>query len=101
MDKATQRLRAQIKSERTKRGQLSPIHPKWLGKKNGPSQRVTPTICGHIEGGEQIPIKRKRKSDNSYYTVMIIVGGTRCTKPSDIRHPRYGHRCLDHSGCAI
>jgi hypothetical protein len=101
MDKATQRERARMKAERTPRGQLSNIAPKFLGKKNAPSQRLAPTTCGHIEGGKKVPIRRRRKSDNSLYTVMIIVGGTRCTKPSDIRHPTYGHRCLDHSGCAI
>jgi hypothetical protein len=100
MDKATQKLRAQIKADKTPRGELSPMAPKWLGKKNGPSQRVPPTICGHIEGGVKVPIRRRRKTDNSLYTVMIIVGGVRCTKPSEIRHPSYGHRCLEHSGCA-
>jgi hypothetical protein len=84
-------------AERTPRGQLSPISAKGLGKKNAPSERFPFNRCSHIEGGEKIPWKRKRK-DGSTYTVMIVVGGQRCLKTAETKSPTKGWRCLGHCG---
>jgi hypothetical protein len=93
MDKATRKLRARMKAERTPRGQLSRIEPRGLGRKNA-IERYPTTTCTHIEGGEKVPWRRKRK-DGSTYVVMIIVGGTRCVCPAEVKG-KNGWRCLAH-----
>jgi hypothetical protein len=83
-----------MKAERTQRGQLSPMAPKWKGAKNRPSSRETAPQCGYIIDGKKIPIRRKRK-DGTHYTLMIVVGGRRCVRTADVKS-KEGHRCFAH-----
>jgi hypothetical protein len=96
MDKATRKLRAQIKADVTPRGQLSPMAPKFVGRKNKPSERLPNSICAHVEGGKKVPIRRKRK-DGTHYTLMIQVGGTRCKARAQVKKGSK-HLCLAHIG---
>lgn len=80
MDKATKRLAARNKAQRTPRGQLSPFEARGLGKKGKPPGTFPARQCKHQIGSKLIFLKRFRKTGEAY-SVPLQVGGTRC--PND------------------
>jgi len=96
MDQKTRELRRRMKGERTKRGELSPIAPRWKGRKNGFTQRETAPQCDYRVGGKYAPIRRERKKDKTTYLVMLVVGGQRCPKTAELKNSK-GHRCVEHA----
>lgn len=97
MDKATRRLRQQIKANRTPRGELSPFEARGLGRKGKSSTVFPTTICEHTDGGKTVPVRKRRKKDNSLYTLMIEVGAIRCVKPATIRRGDGRRVCYEHN----
>lgn len=96
MDKATRIARARAKAQNTPRGELSPFEPRGLGRKGRPSQTFPARNCDYIVGGKKVPIRRRRK-DNTLYTLMIVVGGAKCLAKAVVTKDGKA-KCLAHSG---
>ena len=97
-EKALQRERAKQKGPRTKRGELSPIGERFIGRKGKSAEFANPGRCDYMIGGKRVFVKRRRtKHPYDIYLLGVIVGGKRCEKPTAIK-TRNKERCVKHSG---
>lgn len=83
MDKATRRLRARNKAELTKRGTLSRIGARGMGRKNS-IEKFPIERCGYIE-----PVEGGDRKLPPWF-------GTKCIEVAVTSNPK---RCLAHCGC--
>lgn len=96
MDKATRKLRARNKAQRTPRNVLSPYEGRGLGQKGKPAKSFPSARCGHISGGTLIFVRRTRH-DGTMYQTPIRIGGVECLNEAVVA--RNGvKQCLGHIG---
>ena len=104
MDQKTRALRAQNKRDRRQlaQGDFTSLETRGLGRKNKPNQTFPKIICEHIEGGKRIYLRKQRTKNGRTedYSIPIVIGGKRCTKPALISGRNTGSErlCLEHLG---
>jgi len=100
MDQATRRQRARNKQLARKNADglaENQIEPKGLGRKLKPSEKFPNRQCDYRIGGTEVLLRRNRKTkkrgQEDFYFIPLVVGGQRCVKSELSKN-----RCLEHIG---